>query len=246
MAQAEANSSPLSSPSASPPRHLSPTGSTALVQDSTPAMIQPEVDLASTASLDSAIQTQQVQTPQLFPSSAPTSNMSAKRSARQSPKRAREEDDDDDEPAFGTPPPKRVVSKANGKTNGGATARRAPAPKKPAPKKAVAPPPTRSRPSRNRKAPERFEDLEEKTTPKAHPTKKGSSKVFDPVFITTNSTSRLVKADIYVSVVTPGITAKLTSNSICFLKARLGQVSMQSSRAPSSQCFQRILRTRLS
>ncbi|RAR13472.1 Asx homology domain-like protein [Stemphylium lycopersici] len=161
-------------------------------------MVQPENDLASTASLDSSNQTQQVEASQSVSSSAPTSNMCAKRSARQSPKRARDEDDDDDEPAFGTPPPKQAANKANGKAAPKkAPTLKKPATKKPVPKKAVAPPPTRSQPSRNRKAPGRFEDLEEKTTPKALPTKKGPSKVFDPIFITTNSTSRLVKADIY-------------------------------------------------
>ncbi|KAJ4369971.1 hypothetical protein N0V83_005735 [Neocucurbitaria cava] len=89
----------------------------------------------------------------------------------------------------------------------------APAPKSPAPKqkappkptgvrkaapKKVAPTPTSSnRPTRTRKAPERFGALEEKAKPKTSPPKKGSRKVFDPVFITTNSTSRLGKADVY-------------------------------------------------
>ncbi|KAJ4320511.1 hypothetical protein N0V94_003374 [Neodidymelliopsis sp. IMI 364377] len=61
--------------------------------------------------------------------------------------------------------------------------------------KTTAPPARTS--TRNRKAPERFEDLEETPPTKASPVKKGTSKVFDPVFITTNSTSRLGKADMY-------------------------------------------------
>jgi hypothetical protein len=128
--------------------------------------------------------------------------MGAKRVPRQSPKRAREEvDDDDEEEAFGTPPPKRAARKT--------ATKKTPAPKKPAPKKAVpkktiakkpaAATTPSSRPSRTRKAPERFEEFEEKTTPKALQTKKGPGKVFDPIYITTNSSSRLVKADIYVS-----------------------------------------------
>ncbi|KAJ8114997.1 hypothetical protein OPT61_g3257 [Boeremia exigua] len=67
--------------------------------------------------------------------------------------------------------------------------------KKAAPAKPRAPPARTS--TRNRKAPERFEDLQEQPPSKAAPAKKGSSKVFDPVYITTNSTSRLGKADMY-------------------------------------------------
>jgi hypothetical protein len=119
--------------------------------------------------------------------------------------------DDDEEEAFGTPPPRRPARKTSKAANGKAATKKATAPKTPAPKKTVAkktpakkpaaaPPPPCTRPSRNRKAPERFEDLQEIPTPKALPTKKGPSKVFDPVYITTNSSSRLVKADIYVSL----------------------------------------------
>ncbi|KAF2633317.1 hypothetical protein BU25DRAFT_405227 [Macroventuria anomochaeta] len=67
--------------------------------------------------------------------------------------------------------------------------------KKDVPKKARAPPERTS--TRNRKAPERFEVVEEKPPAKASPGKKGASKVFDPVYITTNSTGRLGKADMY-------------------------------------------------
>lgn len=67
--------------------------------------------------------------------------------------------------------------------------------KKAMPKKARAPPERTS--TRNRKAPERFEEIQEKPLAKSSPTKKGTSRVFDPVYITTNSTSRLGKADLY-------------------------------------------------
>ncbi|KAH7392806.1 Asx homology domain-containing protein [Pyrenochaeta sp. MPI-SDFR-AT-0127] len=68
-----------------------------------------------------------------------------------------------------------------------------------APSKKTAPSslPPSTRPSRSRKAPERFEVFDEKPTPKVRLAKKGASKVFDPTFITTNSTSRLGKADVY-------------------------------------------------
>jgi hypothetical protein len=135
---------------------------------------------------------------------APISNMSARRAPKQSPKRAREEDSDGED-AFGTPPPKRAATKTNATANGKAATKKAASPRKPAPKKPmpkkppakkVAPAPTSSRPSRSRKALERFES-QEKPTPKALSIKKGPSKVFDPVYITTNSTSRLGKADVY-------------------------------------------------
>ncbi|KAJ4983365.1 hypothetical protein SVAN01_11150 [Stagonosporopsis vannaccii] len=64
-----------------------------------------------------------------------------------------------------------------------------------APKIAGAPPERTS--TRSRKAPQRFEDLHKQSTPKPLSLKKPSSKVFDPVYVTTNSTSRLGKADMY-------------------------------------------------
>ncbi len=73
--------------------------------------------------------------------------------------------------------------------------RKTKAKKKAAPAQARAPPERIS--TRNRKAPDRFETLQEQATPKTATTRKGSSKVFDPVYITTNSTSRLGKADMY-------------------------------------------------
>ncbi|KAI8943487.1 hypothetical protein NX059_001490 [Plenodomus lindquistii] len=57
-----------------------------------------------------------------------------------------------------------------------------------------------SRPSRARKPPKEFWVIDEKaqkSTQKSMQTKKPSSKVFDPNFITSNSTSRLGKADVY-------------------------------------------------
>lgn len=85
--------------------------------------------------------------------------------------------DNRDEPYEEKPPKK---SKATTKT---------------APKKVTAPPERTS--TRNRKARERFEDLQEQPTPRTSPPRKATSRVFDPVYITTNSTSRLGKADIY-------------------------------------------------
>ena len=161
------------------------------------------------ASIESPSQPEQALAPASNSSTLPTSNMGAKRVAKQSPKRSREEvDDDDEEDAFGTPPPKRAARSTSLATKGKTATKKMPASKKPAPKKGVAKKAAKkpataatpsSRPSRNRKAPERFEEFEEKPTPEAVPTKKGTSKVFDPVYITTNSSSRLVKADIYVS-----------------------------------------------
>lgn len=62
-------------------------------------------------------------------------------------------------------------------------------------KKAAAPPERTS--LRNRKAPERLVDVQEQPLTKASPARKNTSKVFDPVYITTNSTSRLGKADMH-------------------------------------------------
>lgn len=63
-------------------------------------------------------------------------------------------------------------------------------------KPTIAPPSTR--PSRNRKAPERFTDTKYEAPPeKPAPPRKPASKVFDPIYITTNANSRLGKADIY-------------------------------------------------
>lgn len=155
---------------------------------------------SQTTSPDSSTQTQHAQAPPPEPTTTPTSNTGANCAARQSPKRARGEDDDLAS-AASTPHSKRTNNKASATPNSKATIKK-PARKKSAPKKTTTPTPSRSQPSRNRKAPERFEDFEEKTA-KSLPSKKGTSKVFDSVFITTNSTSRLVKADIYASPITP-------------------------------------------
>lgn len=83
----------------------------------------------------------------------------------------------------------------------GGTPAEAETPKKTNPKKTVVSKKARAPPertsTRNRKAPERFEDLDKQPFPKLLPTKGAPSKVFDPVYITTNSTSRLGKADLY-------------------------------------------------
>ncbi|XP_014552144.1 hypothetical protein COCVIDRAFT_30451 [Bipolaris victoriae FI3] len=149
---------------------------------------------------DSSTQAQHAQAPQPEPTTTSTANTGANCAARESPKRTREEDDEMPS-ASSTPHPKRINNKASATPDSKATIQK-PARKKSAPQKTAAPTPSRSQPSRSRKAPERFEDFEEKTT-KALLSKKGTSKVFDSVFITTNSTSRLVKADIYASSVAP-------------------------------------------
>lgn len=200
----QSNSSPLSSPPSSL-LEANSLGSTPPAQASRPNShrdhsTQPEANPSTTATSESTIPPQPL--PALELDVSP--NMGAKRASKQSPKRARPEDDDGED----TPPAKKPATKsrarpkATGKKAGtkkAASEKPTPAPKKPAPKKATPAPKPSNRPTRNRKAPERFEDLEEKPTPKALPTTKGPSKVFDPVFVTTNSTSRLGKADVYVS-----------------------------------------------
>jgi hypothetical protein len=81
--------------------------------------------------------------------------------------------------------------------------------KKPAPKPERAPPERTS--TRNRKAPERFEDLQEMPSTRASPPKKGTSKVFDPYYITTHSTSRLGRADIYHLLLEDGAWTSLSA-----------------------------------
>ncbi|KAI4638285.1 hypothetical protein J4E93_010284 [Alternaria ventricosa] len=206
MHHSDPDSSPLSSPPSSPSEQVSPIASSLPSQVPDPAISTTENDSSIMPSIESPSLPQQALAP--ASTTMPTSNMGAKRASKRSPKRSHEEvDDDDEEPAFGTPPPKRAARSTSSATKAKTTKKKTPAPKKPAakkpaPKKAAAKKPApaaapSSRPSRNRKAPERFEEFEEKPTPKAAPTKKGPSKVFDPVYITTNSSSRLVKADIY-------------------------------------------------
>jgi hypothetical protein len=129
-------------------------------------------------------------------------------------KRSREDDQE-----VGSPPSKKATASSKPKAKAKGKSRPAPkkvsaekpASKRPAVKKAAPPPPPPSnRPSRNRKAPERFEDLQEAKPIKSNPVRKGPSKVFDPVFITTNSTSRLGKADIYHMLLEPAAWTSLS------------------------------------
>jgi hypothetical protein len=218
MSHSEADSSPLSSPPLSFPEQASSINSNPPAPPSAPSFAQPEESPVKTPSPSPSVQVQQAQASESVAMAAPTSNMSVKRAPTQSPKRAREEDSDSEE-AFGTPPPKRAAIKTKRTANGKTVTKKAAspqkaAPKKPMPKKTPAkkatPAPTSSRPSRSRKAPERLEDVQEKPTPKALPNKKGPSKVFDPVFITTNSTSRLAKADVYASATMLFLASHLT------------------------------------
>ena len=100
------------------------------------------------------------------------------------------------------------------------------APKKAAAKKSAPPPPS-NRPSRSRKAPERFEDLQEAKPVKATPARKApvKSKVFDPVFITTNSTSRLGKADVFKLLLEPAAWTSLSAEQQLSLLSMLPQDS---------------------
>jgi hypothetical protein len=82
--------------------------------------------------------------------------------------------------------------------------------KKAAPKPAKAPPERTS--TRNRKAPERFEDLQEMPPTRASPPKKAKSKVFDPYYITTNSSSRLGRTDIYHLLLEDGAWTSLSAS----------------------------------
>ncbi|KAF2710984.1 hypothetical protein K504DRAFT_466008 [Pleomassaria siparia CBS 279.74] len=121
-----------------------------------------------------------------------TSNISKKRSCDD------DDDDDDDRQHLHVTPPKKSVKLT------------------PAKPKVVKPaaPPTVTRPSRTRKAPERFVDLdleEEAKKKKKKPVpRKGVSRVFDPEYATTNSQSRLGKADVYHMLLEPTAWTSLT------------------------------------
>ncbi|RMZ67262.1 proline-rich early nodulin [Pyrenophora seminiperda CCB06] len=200
MSQSAEHSSPLSTPPSSSPE---PSIRSSAVANTA----QLDVDLPTKSPHASSVETQQAPASAPVSTTAQTSNMGAKRTQKSCNKRPRDEGSDSED-AFGTPPPKRASSETTGTANGQSAIKKAsssqkstprkPVYKKPTTKKAVAAPPApKSRPSRNRKAPERLEDLQEKPKPKVSLNKKGLSRVFDPIYVTTNSSSRLVKADIY-------------------------------------------------
>lgn len=203
MSQTDTNPSPVSSiPETSPvsatPPTSSPTHSQHLPEDSaTPKTPTPTSE---------GIKAADIAPSELTMPRSPTSNDPdmAKTSTSPPLKRGREEDEGEEH----SPPPRKaaVPSKNNEKAK--------PATRKRASKKATPPPrQPSSRPSRTRKAPERFEDLQE-TKPKPLkelPVKKAASKVFDPAYITTNSTSRLGKADIYHMLLEPAAWSSLSS-----------------------------------
>lgn len=87
--------------------------------------------------------------------------------------------------------------------------------KRSGPKKQLASKPPRAPPERTstriRKVPERLEDLQEMPPSQAEPPRKSTSKVFDPYYITTNSTSRLGRADIYHLLLEDGAWTSLTA-----------------------------------
>ncbi|KAF2129018.1 hypothetical protein P153DRAFT_386212 [Dothidotthia symphoricarpi CBS 119687] len=84
-----------------------------------------------------------------------------------------------------------------------------PAPKPKAPKKPVPPPPSSTRPTRTCNPPSRLNPAPPAAAKPAP--KPPSSKVFDPVYITTHPTSRLVKADTYHLLLSPLAWSALTA-----------------------------------
>jgi hypothetical protein len=146
--------------------------------------------------------------------------MGKKRTPQPAMKRDREDDNEEDSP----PPKKATASKAKAKSKS--------APKKPiakkTPRKPVikkAPPPPSDRPSRTRKAPDRFEDIETLKPPKESPATKSGGKVFDSVYITTNSASRLTKADVYHMLLEPAAWTSLSNEQQVNLVSMLPQDS---------------------
>ncbi|KAH6642499.1 Asx homology domain-containing protein [Boeremia exigua] len=114
-----------------------------------------------------------------------------------------------------------------------ASTKKSKATKKATPKKIRAPPERIS--TRNRKAPERLDDVQEQLPSRSMPAKKTSSKVFDPVYITTNSTSRLGKADMYHM-----LTEDETAWSSLSAEQQTKLVSMLPDTAENQQLIERI------
>jgi hypothetical protein len=140
----------------------------------------------------------------------------ARKRAQPLKKRTREDDDESD-----SPPPKKAASPVKAK------AKAKKAPKKPAAKKTAPPPLPSTRPSRYRRAPDRFEDLQEAKPVKAPAATKtpAKSKVFDSAYITTNSTSRLGKADVYHMLLEPAAWTSLSAEQQITLLSMLPQDS---------------------
>ncbi|CAO2648607.1 Nn.00g078740.m01.CDS01 [Neocucurbitaria sp. VM-36] len=240
MSQTLQDSSPISSPPSTLPGSDSPR-STSFHAPCPSDQTTPPAEVPSTiAESGSSIPLETTPAPESDSLVVSSSNKNAKHSPKQSPKRVRQDDDDEDAP----PPKKSASMKRSPRKSTGArkasrkaevdnavhepasSGRPTPAPRKTAPKKAAPTPTTSSnRPTRSRKAPERFENFEEKAIPKALPNKKGSSRVFDPIFITTNSTSRLAKADVYHMLLEASAWTSLSNEQQSILMSMLPQDS---------------------
>lgn len=219
MSQSTINSSSLSTVPENYPAATPPTSSPASSQHLPEAKADtPTPATESTASLTSATSTtsKPANPPQSPTPHAP--GMVEKRASTPPVKRGREDDAQEDSP----PSKKATTSKAKAKAKPAPETAAKSTPRKPAVKKATPPPrQPSSRPSRNRKAPERFEDLQEVKTPKELPVKKSVGKVFDPVYITTNSGSRLGKADVYHMLLEESAWSSLSSEQQATLVSML-------------------------
>ncbi|KAH8716851.1 Asx homology domain-containing protein [Phaeosphaeriaceae sp. PMI808] len=220
MSQHEQGSSPLSSPLSSPPETVKS------LQSSSPTQLSPEKHVEdSSPSRESKATAETIPAIEIVAELHPSSPV-VSTALRPVTKRDREEGDED-----GSLPPKKTATSSKAKAKAKITPKSSPAqaprPKKPVIKKTPPPPPPpNTRPSRNRKAPERFEDLKQPTPIKSAtvPTKKRPSKVFDPAYITTNSSSRLCKADIYHMLLEPTAWTSLTPPQQATLLSMLPQV----------------------
>ncbi|KAF1918105.1 Asx homology domain-containing protein [Ampelomyces quisqualis] len=219
MSQPLTDSSPLSTapstpakcatpPSSSPPAQLSPVAPvvTGPSNSDQADMTVPATAAAPTAEDQSA--------------ASPTSNMSKKRAPKPTTKRDREDDNADGSPSPKKAATSRAKAKPARKKVAPKSTPRNPAAKTTAVNKVAPPAASSTRPSRNRKAPERFENFDEAKPPKEL-AMKGTSKVFDPVYITTNSTSRLGKADIYHMLLEPAAWSSLSTEQQATLVSML-------------------------
>lgn len=208
MAGSVITSSPLSTPPSSPAGSTTSAASETVDHSMLQAPAEPNISSTHSEVSQTDPPTVLHDTTKLGSPIPSTSDIIEENSPKTTPKRTREDEEPED-----LQPAKKAAKKSKGKARPKAavTTQKAPA-KKVVAKKRTPPPPTpSSRPTRSRKAPDRFESFAEPSPPKATPAKKSASKVFDPVYITTNSTSRLGKADVYHMLLEPAAWTNLNA-----------------------------------
>ncbi|KAF2118948.1 Asx homology domain-containing protein [Lophiotrema nucula] len=146
------------------------------------------------------------------PNSPASSTTSKKRSAP------------DSDPTEGSPAKKRSSSKPEPTSTSSSAKKRTPPKPRPSPSTkatgAEAKMPAATRPRRDRKVPQKYNPDDFKEPPKAARPTRLASKIYDPIYATTNSQSRLVKADIYHLLCTPSAWTTLSASQQDFLLSK--------------------------